>query len=520
MSKTKETPKQGDHRLVAVIDIGASAIRIVVAELDSDGEWRRLDRAARPVFLGRDVFMTGFIGRESLLQAVRILRGYREMLDGWQIDDKNVRVIATSAIREAKNRDIFLDRVQIQTGLRVDVVEGIEENHLTYMAVQHAIGSMRPQFARSSAIILEVGGGTTELMLLRRGKMAAAHSLRLGTIRLEQQVNPSWESASRIEEYLRENIRVTREILDAELELDKIRYYVAVGGDARLAANTVGRQEEEHFRVIERSDFNDLMKRLQRLTVDEIVRELGVTYNEAEGLVPALLVYKVFLDATSADQLIVPDVSIREGVLLGLAGEGTARLEEQFYNQVVASARSIGKKFHYDEVHSRHVTMLALSLFDQLADEHGLGNKERILFEVACLLHDIGTYIRASGHHKHGQYIIQNSEIFGLSNDDLKIVSNVVRYHRKASPMPSHGFYTSLRRDQRMAVVKLAAILRIADALDRGHMQRVSAVRVEHRDDEVLIHCERSGDISVEKYGMELKGRMFQEVYGYRVLIV
>ncbi len=520
MSKTTDSTDQGNHRLVAVIDIGASAIRIVVAEIGSDGEWRRLDRAARPVFLGRDVFLTGFIGRESLLQAVRILRGYREMLDGWKIDDKDVRVIATSAIREAKNRDIFLDRVRIQTGLHVNVVEGIEENHLTYMAVQHAIGSMRPQFARSSAIILEVGGGTTELMLLRRGKMAAAHSLRLGTIRLEQQVNPSWESSSRIEEYLRENIRVTKEMLDAELELDKVRYYVAVGGDARLAANNVGRQEEEHFRVIERSEFNEFVKRLQRLTVDEIVRDLGVTYNEAEGLVPALLVYKVFLDATSADQLIVPDVSIREGVLLGLADAGTARLEEQFYNQVVASAHSIGKKFHYDETHARHVTMLALSLFDQLQDEHGLDSKQRILFEVACLLHDIGTFVRTSGHHKHGQYIIQNSEIFGLSNDDLKIVSNVVRYHRKAAPMPSHGAYTSLRRDQRMAVLKLSAILRIADALDRGHMQRVSSVRVEHREDEVLIHCERTGDISVEKYGMALKGQMFEEVFGYRVLVI
>lgn len=516
MSKTR---KDKAVQLAAVIDIGASAIRLVIAEVDPDGEWRRLDRASRPVFLGRDVFMTGFISRESLLQAVRILRGYREMLDGWRIGPDSVRVIATSAIREAKNRDIFLDRVMIQTGLEINVVEGVEENHLTYLAVQHAVGSMRPQFARSSSLIIEVGGGTTELMLLRRGKMVAAHSLRIGTVRLEQQVNPSWESASRIEEYLRESIRVTQEILNAELELDKIRYFVAVGGDARLAANTVGRQEEEHFRVIDRADFDAFMKRLQRLTVDEIVQELSVTYNEAEGLVAALLVYKVFLDSTSAEQLIVPDVSIREGVLLSFALEGSQLVEEQFYNQVVASTRSIGKKFHYDEDHAEHVTVLALSLFDQLQDEHGLGPKERVLFEVACRLHDIGTFLRASGHHKHGQYIIQNSEIFGLSNEDLRLVSNIVRYHRKSSPLPSHGAYMSLRREQRMAVLKLAAILRIADALDRGHMQRVSGVRVEVRDDEVIIHCEYSGDISVERYGMELKGRMFQEVFGYRVLI-
>jgi len=177
-----------EKRTVGVIDIGSTAIRLLIAEIEPEGHWQRLDRAIRPVALGRDVFMSGVLSAESMRQAIKILTGFRELIRGWQLEQKDIRVIATSAIREAKNRDTFVDRVQIRTGFQINIVEGIEENHLTYIAVQDAISSMRPQFSRSSSMILEVGGGTTEIMLLQRGKMVAAHSLRIGTVRMEQQV--------------------------------------------------------------------------------------------------------------------------------------------------------------------------------------------------------------------------------------------------------------------------------------------------------------------------------------------
>jgi exopolyphosphatase/guanosine-5'-triphosphate,3'-diphosphate pyrophosphatase len=499
--------------------MGSSAIRMVIAEIDARGEWKRLDRAAKPVALGKDVFMSGFLSRESMRQAIRILTGFREVLGSWQVADDDIKVIATSAIREAKNRDTFLDRVYIRTGFQIDIVEGVEENHLTYLAVRHAVDSLRPQFSRSNSMIIEVGGGTTEIMLLHRGKMAAAHSLRLGTVRIEQQVQPGWENGRQIEEYLRENIRVTQEILDAEMRLDRVKYFVAVGGDARLAASEVGRQEERNFRVIEREDFNAFLDQLEEYTVDEMVYKLEITYNEAEGLIPALLIYKLFLDSTSAEQLIVPEVSIREGVLMRFALGTDQAVEQEFYTQVIASAENLGKKYRFDEDHAMHVSKLAVSLFDQLQAEHGMDQHSRMLLEVAAILHDIGNFIRASGHHKHGQYIVANSEIFGLSYSDIRIVANVVRYHRKAMPNSAHTSFISLRREHRILVMKLAAILRVADALDRGHSQHVRGFTVQRDEDEIVLDCEYRGDISVERYGLRLKADMFEEVFGYRVRV-
>lgn len=505
--------------IAAVVDVGSSAIRIVVAQLGENGEWERLDRASRPVSLGRDVFISGSLGRDAMQKAIQILTGFRELMNGWQVPQDSIRVIATSAIREARNRDTFVDRVKVRTGLDIEIVEGIEENHLTYLAVQHAVRPMSAQFSRANSMIIEVGGGTTEIMLLQRGKMVAAHSLRIGTVRLEQEGRPLWSDAGQVEEFMRESVRVSHDLLNSELKLERIRYFVAVGGDARQVAHAVGTRDEEHYWKISRHDFQRFLNELRDRSEDEIVRHYNMTYNEAEGLVPALTIYRLFLESTSADHLIVPDVSIREGVLMSFALGSEWAVERQFYGQVIASAANLAKRYHYDETHSRHVADLALSLFDQLQEEHALDRHARMLLEVAAILHDVGTYIRASGHHKHGLYIVQNSEIFGISRDDLRIISNVVRYHRKSLPNSSHSSYASLRREQRMRVSKLASLLRVADALDRGHAQRVRAVEVEVNEGDVILHCDYTGDISIERYGFAGKANMFEEVFGLNVII-
>ena len=509
-----------ERRPVAVIDMGSSAIRLVVAELDTEGSWRRLDRAERPVPLGKDVFLSGQLGPETVRQAIKILAGFRELIRGWQIPESNVRVIATSAIREARNRDTFIDRVFTRTGFRVEIVEGIEENHLTYLAVQHTLRAQKQKFARSSTMILEVGGGTTELMMLKQGKVVAAHSLRLGTVRIEQQVLATGELGAQMREYLRESVRVTTEILDAELPLKKVHLFLAVGGDARLAAIAAGSTKDNRFAVIRKADFEALLDRLQKMSRDEIVRELGITYNEADGLVPALFIYQLFLDATSATEMVVPDVSIREGVLVEFATGTDPAVERELYSQVVASAMSLGRKYHFDEQHAVHVSRLSLQLFDQLQSEHGMDEHSRMVLEVGAILHDIGNYIRSSGHHKHGQYIVANSEIFGLSRPDILVVSHLVRYHRKALPSAAHVSYAALRRENRVRVLKLAAILRVADALDRGHSQRIASVRVERQEENLLLHCEHRGDITISRNGMAHKANLFEDVFGYKVYVV
>ncbi|MDR1318375.1 MAG: HD domain-containing protein [Treponema sp.] len=504
-------------RLAAVLEIGSTGIRLLVAEISGDGRWKVLDRAGKPVALGRDVFTSGRVSRESLIECLAVLGNYREFLAGWGIADEDVHSIATSALRVARNRDIFVDRVRRETGFGLSIVEGIEENRLMYLAVRFALKNDVPLFWRANSMIIEVGGGSTEIMLLRRGRLVAAHSLKLGTILIGQVLKTG---IARVQErYLSENIRNTSELLSSELELAHVRVFVMAGNDARLASFQVGTELNEHCRLVSRQNFIDFAGEIQNYSIDECMQKLKISFAEAEGFVSGVLVCKLFLERTSAAQVIVPLTSLREGLLIDMAQGIDPYLQEEFFSQIIASAVNLGRKYHFDEPHNRHVANLCMVLFDALSREHGMTRRERMMLEVAALLHDIGMFVRASGHQLHGQYIVVNSEIFGLHREEIDIISNVIRYHRGDPPSPTDIDYIALEREGRILVLKMASILRVADALDGGHSQRIKTIKVERKSETVALHTGDSRDLSLELMGLEEKAGLFQDVFGYKVIL-
>ncbi|MDR2663844.1 MAG: HD domain-containing protein [Treponema sp.] len=517
-------------RPAAVIEIGSTGIRLLLAEYNAAGEWKVLDQAGMPVALGRDVFTSGAVGRESFRECLSVLQGFREQLGAWGVKEEELHIIATSALRAARNKDIFTDRIRRETGLALTIVEGIEENRLMYLAVRFAIKNDVSPFWRSNSMILDVGGGSTEIMLLRRGKMVAAHSLKLGTILIDQKVRLGTGSARFIERYLNESVRNTQEFLNDEMDLSNIRSMAAAGSDARQAARHIGRDLNEHCRIIKKDDFLRFVRSVENYTVEDCVERLGIPFVDAEGFVPGLLIYRTFLERISAEELIVPAVSVREGYLIDLARGIDRELERDFYSQISAGAVSLGRKYRFDEEHSRHVTELCLTLFDGLTSEHGMNGHDRMLLEAASILHDIGMFIRSSRHQRHGQYIVANSEIFGLKQEDLDIIGNVIRYHREELPSPTDIEYIALQREERILVLKMAAILRVADSLDRGHSQRIRGISLEKRDNTLVIHSgspesspENSRinyrDFSLEQIGLKEKAGLFQDVFGYKVIL-
>jgi len=359
------------------------------------------------------------------------------------------------------------------------------------------------------------------LMLMDRGRMVAAHVFRLGTLRFEQHVSSNFNAQYPIVDLLQEQFRSTVASVQAEFNLAKVRYVVMVGGDARTAAIHCGQKMGEHYAVINRSDFLDFIDRLSKCSIDDCVKMLNVTYYEAESLLPALIVYKIFLMETMAEQVVVPDVSIREGVLLRFALGSDSRTLSQYQTQVAASARALGRKYHFDEAHGLHVATLSMLFFKQFQVEHGLGEKEQLYLKIASMLHDIGYFIRSTGHHKHGQYLIQNSEIFGLSLDELNIIAQMVRYHRSNRPLREHSEFNALNVEQRLIVLKLTAILRVCDALDRSHNQRIKDINIDFGDEEeLIINATYVGDITLERQALVQKGDVFEDVFGYRVVLV
>ncbi|HUT14128.1 MAG TPA: Ppx/GppA phosphatase family protein [Thermoguttaceae bacterium] len=502
-------------KTVAAIDVGSNSIRMVVAEVLPDGRIELLERLRQAVRLGPDTFRRGRLGAQAMRAAVDVLRDFRQTLRLYQVE--RVRAVATSAVREAGNADTFLDRVFMATGLALEVIDTSEESRLMVSAVLQAVGDALG-VSQDETLIVDVGGGSTLLTVLHDGEIATAQSLRLGSIRLQEMLGTRQEPPPRSAELLRQQIINETSTTASSLSLKEVRSFVAVGGDARFAAREIGKPTQVAGLItVERSALDKLVRRCQQFTAEELSKRHGLPFAEAETLNPALLVYQLLLQKTAAEQMIVSHVSLRDGLLLELAREATGQEDEVLLNGVIHSAMAVGEKFRIDLGHGEKVAELAVCLFDQLTDDHGLSARHRLLLRVAALLHEVGSVVSGRSHHKHSYYLIGNSEIFGLNRDEITVIAHVARYHRRAVPKPSHVEYMMLPRATRVVINKLAALLRVADALARGHLPPAAELRFERQADELIVHVPGSADLLLEQRAIAAKGDLFEDIYGLKV---
>lgn len=497
---------------VAVIDIGSSAIRMVIAEVGAKSPIRYLENLQKPVRFGKDVFKTGRLSRETIRDGISILKNYKLMMESYGV--KRLNAIATSAVREAANRDNFVDQVFVRTGIDIEVLEDAEENRLELMVVEDVLKD-KTDFEKKNALIIEVGTGHTEIIVMTKGEVKFTRALPIGSLRLPEQAVAGKTDPAVMQRLLKRSIHSVAEEAGREYNLGDIDTFIAMGGDMRFASKQFVEKIEERFVILPQKDFQEFIKTLSKMSTEDAVNKFGMVYEEAEMLYPALLIYSSFLAETKAENVIVPMVSIRDGLLLEISQLLSGFKRTDLSRQVTHSAKGFGKKYKYDEPHALCVTNLSLKLFDLLKEDHGLGPRERLLLEVAAILHDIGMYISGTSHHKHSAYLVAASDVFGLRKADKDIVSNVVRYHRRSPPQNSHVAYMSLPKGDRPVVSKLAAILRVADALDRSHQQRIRDFSLERQDEACILWIsEDVGDLSIERQALAEKGDMFVDVFG------
>ncbi|MFA6133086.1 MAG: Ppx/GppA phosphatase family protein [Phycisphaerae bacterium] len=525
-------------RTVAAIDIGSNTIRMVVAQVLSDNRLEYLERTQRAVRLGQDTFLSGRLGQKTMNAAITILRDFRRILDTYGV--KCVRAVATSSVREASNADAFLDRILMATNLEVEVIDPSEEIRLTVDAVRTALSLRRSSGGRPSAmdksLIADIGGGSALLTVLEKGEILASGTYQLGSIRLQELLSTSQEPPLRAAELLRHQIANVVAAVRSSLPLGEVKTFIAVGGDARFAAQQIlseGPAEgaggeagavadqpsgaAEAPQVIAARQFDAFVARCSVHTAEELATTYQIPFANSETLVPALLAYQALLHETQAKRIVVPNVSMRDGLMLDLARSITGGEDPELYASTLDSARAIAEKYHVDPAHTWHVADLAVELFDHLQAEHGLGPRQRLLLRVAAILHEVGGFVSSRAHHKHSYYLVANSEIFGLQREETQIVALVARYHRRSLPNKTHPDYMALPREARMVVSKLAAILRVADALDRGHSQQIRNIQIEREAEDFIIYVRGVPDLTLERRALEDKADLFEDIFGMKV---
>lgn len=503
-------------RTVGVIDIGANSVRMAIAQVWPDGRIEALERTQRPVALGHDTFVDGRLGQQAMNTAIGILRDCTKLLDLYGVE--TVRAVATSAVREADNSDAFVDRVALAVGLDLEVLDPTEESRLVVSALRDAVD---PSVGLGSgrALIADVGGGSTLLTVLEDGIITASESYGIGSIRLQEHLAATREPTSRTVGLLRHRIASVVDIVRRTMPLDQMGSLIAVSEDAQFAAEHAGTPHSSGKRVslVPRDGFDRLVGECVGHAPERLARTYGIPFPTAVRLVPALLVYQTLLRATGVEQMAVCAVSMRDGLLLDLARLATGEEDTELAESAVRSAKTIGEKYRVDANHAEHVAHLATVLFDELQAEHGLNRRHRLLLRVAAVLHECGKFVSNRSHHKHSYYLIANSEVFGLSRREIRVAAHIARYHRRSWPKSSHLEYMTLPREERMAVTKLASLLRVADALERGHQQQVRDLTFERRAGELTLYVLGVVDLTLERRALAEKADLFEETFGLKL---
>lgn len=490
---------------------------MAVAEIATDGTIKPLENLSQAVHLGKDTFTRGAIQKATIEDCVRILKSYRQILAEYGITQPDqTRVVATSAVREAMNRLAFLDRIFSATGFVVEPIDEAEVNRITYLSTQ-------PQLTDDSAmsdapsVIMEVGGGNTELLIVDGSDVVFAHTFRLGSIRLREVLGQYQAPRVKLRGIMENHIERTIEEFIQHVPEAGVQM-IALGGDARFAATQLLPEWDMHtLGRLPVPMFHEFTDKILALTDDELVQKYHLTYPDAETLGPALLADLKFAEALGVETILVSNVNLRDGLLQEFAGRGV--WSDDFNKQIIRSALGLGRKFGFDESHAMHVADLSRTLFRELKDEHELDSRFELILYVASLLHEIGQFIGTAGYHKHSMYIIRNSELFGLGKVDLLLVALVARYHRRASPKPAHEGFSALGRNHRIAVAKLSALLRVADALDHSHSRRVNEIHCNREKATLVMSIPNVDDLSLEQLALRQKGSLFEEIFGMKVLL-
>lgn len=389
-----------------------------------------------------------------------------------------------------------------------------------YLAVSDCLKNSSINYSNGDSVILDVGGSTTELMLFSDGKMAGVHCLRLGTIRIEQHMKAQTSSYEDIYRFVQESINNTKGSLENELNLSEVKQFIAVGQDMTMAALYIGHPISTFLWEINISDFDHFLKDIQSYSVDECVARFKISYSVAETLYVSLLIYSSFFKLTKVENIIVPETNIRNGVLLNKYSTQNELLQLEFDSQITASASNLLKKYHGDEKHAECVKMISSKIFDTLKVQIALDDHAKILLQVAAILHDIGVFIRYDNHNLHSSYIIKNSEIFGLSKKENTIISLIAKYHRGSLSPQDDDSFQLLPRIDRMTILKLTAILRLADALDRGHIQKFSDFSISINQNSLYIKTTKTKNTVLEKIAISEKSGLFEGVFGYKVILL
>jgi exopolyphosphatase/guanosine-5'-triphosphate,3'-diphosphate pyrophosphatase len=514
----------GDSQVLGALDIGTNSVHLVLARPVGDDRFETLTREKEVVRLGSGGGDMKEMTPDAIERGIACLRRMRRIADSY---NATVRAVATSAVREAGNADVFLSRAREETGLDIEVISGVEEARLIHLGVLQFVPAYDNRL-----LLIDIGGGSTELLIGERAEVLAARSFKVGAVRLTDRFFSHGTVTPKSVRACREYVRSIFTHFQREVDALGFELTVASSGTAEsLAHITRAAKGEEPLKTYNCATFSaaDVRAVLGTLTKHRTPEARtavpGLEAARADIIVAGTLIMDTAAEMFGIEEVTFSEGALRDGVLVdtlsrmaGASGSGLHHLRDVSRRSI----RQLAERCDDDPAHSVHVAKLAVRLFDVLAPLHGLDGSAREYLEAGALLANVGLVVAHTKHHLHAYYVIRNSELAGLTDSEIEVIAQIARYHRKSAPKSSHPEFAALSPDHQGLVRALAGVLRVAISLDRSHRGRVATVRADIKPKRVTLFVAAAdgADISLEIYAANERKDLLEEIVGRRVELI
>jgi len=510
------------NKKLAALDIGTNSFHLIVVSVLPSGNFEIIDREKEVIRLSEgNVGDIKNITPQAIERAVEAISRFKKIADS---HNANMRATATSAVRESLNKNEFLTTVFERTGVEIEVISGLEEARLIYLGILKAV-----PIYKVKSLSIDIGGGSTEFIVGKNGKILYSNSLKLGAVRLTQRFFP---------DYILTNERITQARKWVEgvlapilcpIKEQNVKIFVGSSGTIMNVGMILLALRDDSNKInpiLNNFEFTaeDLFKIeneiLRRKNPEQRKQIAGIEEKRVDIIPAGIIIISTIFRLLKIEKMIISDYALREGIILDSMNKfGIGGDESKLYDIRFESIKQLAESSKYDSKHCYFVSKLAVKLFNQIKVLHNLDENAREFLEAATILHDIGYHISHAQHHRHSYYIIRNSSILGFNDTEIEIIANVARYHRKSHPKITHEGYNSLSPNQQLIVKQLSAILRVADALDRTHNSVIPNFTTTITYSKVTITLQVNDNIDVELWSLDRRKSLFEEVFNRKIIV-
>ena len=499
----------------AAIVIGSKNLLMKIYEISQTNGIREIDRLCHEYELGKEAYGSGRISFSQIEEIADVLNHYLQHME--EYDVKEYHCYATSAIRNAKNQLSVLNQIKIRTGVTVQMRSNSELRFLMYKGIQVSDIDFDKIIEKNTAI-LDIGSGSVQVSLFDKQALYLTQNMAIGTAKIRELLESVEHNAlnyiSVLEEYIQYEIDMFR---SSYLKDKAIKNVVAIGDEIKNLKRIV--PELNITATLNYDEICYIFKKIKKASYQDLAVKYGMSIEDARMTLPSVVIYKKFLELSKADTVYVCGTDLCDGSVVDYALDtGKIKIRHDYYQDIIASVKYIGKRYRSNKVHAEYISQIACEIFDRTVKFHGLSKRDRLVLEISAILHDIGKYVNMNQPGQNGYQLIISTEIMGISHRERQEVANVVRYNTDFLP-ETDQLESAFLRDEYLRIAKLSAILRLANALDRGHSQKYRNRSIVRKGKELIITVESDQDITLEISLFEKKAKYFNEILGVKPVL-